>query len=138
MNQKKNEDPDLDSLRYMFSWKNVEYDQLPLHMKDNDYIRTGYRPEIKSYMLAFSSVFRMHNETINIWSHICGSLIYLFIFLKLLIYRQEDYKLIDYAMIGSYCIINMITFSNSSIFHILNCMDEKVYIFWCKLGRSFS
>lgn len=133
--KKRKADSDLDSLRYMFSWKLIDYDKLPFYMKDNDFIRTGYRPLMKSYLLAFSSMFRLHNEITNIWLHIIGSLIYFWIFLKLTIYKPLDYTFLDYLMISSYCVINMVTFSFSSVFHILNCMDQKTYLFWCKLGE---
>ena len=126
---------DLDSLRYMLSWQNVNYDQIPSYMKDNDYIQTGYRPMMQSHWLAFSSVFRLHNETMNIWTHFVGILIYFLIFLKTTVYKPANYSLIDYLMISSHCIINMITFTNSSVFHIMNCLDEATYDFWSKLGR---
>lgn len=131
--EKIKENDNLNSLKYMFAWKNVNYDQLPQYMKDNDFIRTSYRPLMNSYLLAFSSVFRLHNETVNIWSHIIASLIYSAIFIRSTIYRQSYYSLIDYLMINSYCLINMITFTNSSFFHILNCLDKEIFDFWCKL-----
>lgn len=90
---------------------------------------------MKSHLLAFSSVFRVHNEIANIWLHIIGSLIYLSIFLKLSFRKPENYTLIDYLMLSSYSVVNMICFSFSSLFHILNCLDEETYLFWCKLGE---
>lgn len=132
--KKRKPDSDLDSLRYVFSWQHITYDKLPFHMKDNDFIRTGYRPPMKSHLLAFSSVFRLHNETTNIWLHIIGTMIYFWIFLQLTIYKPSDYTFLDYLMISSYSVINMMTFSFSSLFHILNCMNQETYLFWCKLG----
>lgn len=63
----KNSHTDLDSLRYALTWNTVNYDKLPNYMKDNEFIYTSYRPLMKSKWLAFSTVFRFHNETINIW-----------------------------------------------------------------------
>ena len=134
--KKRKPESDLDSLRFMFSWKAISYYQLPHYMKDNDFLNgTSYRPPMTSHLLAFSSIFRFHNELTNIWLHIGGVLIYLWILLKLAIYKPEDYTLVDLLMISSYCVINMICFSFSSLFHILNCLDQETYLFWCKLGR---
>ena len=52
----------------------VDYDDLPEWNKDNEYVRTGYRQADRlSTMECLSTVFRLHNETINIWSHMLGA-----------------------------------------------------------------
>ncbi|ORY73413.1 hemolysin-III related-domain-containing protein [Leucosporidium creatinivorum] len=40
---------------------------------DNHYILTGYRRTLNSYWLCFKSIFSVHNETVNIWTHLVGS-----------------------------------------------------------------
>ncbi|KAK1275902.1 hypothetical protein QJS04_geneDACA001519 [Acorus gramineus] len=54
----------------------VRYDELPEYMKENEYILGHYRSEwpVKE---AFFSLFRWHNETINIWTHLIGFLVFL-------------------------------------------------------------
>ncbi|XP_073018697.1 heptahelical transmembrane protein 4-like isoform X1 [Primulina eburnea] len=59
----------------------VEYHSLPGYLKDNEYILGHYRSEwpLKQALL---SVFTIHNETLNVWTHLIG----FFLFLSLTIY----------------------------------------------------
>ncbi|KAK4767517.1 hypothetical protein SAY86_015267 [Trapa natans] len=59
----------------------VEYHSLPTYLRDNEYILSHYRSEwpIKQVLL---SIFSIHNETLNVWTHLIG----FFIFLSLTIY----------------------------------------------------
>lgn len=45
----------------------LEYHALPAHLQDNEYILKGYRPEFPLKQ-AILSIFRVHNETGNIWT----------------------------------------------------------------------
>ena len=53
-------------------WKALPKHVLPHWLKDNDYIIKGYRPPLPSIRACFASIFRWHNETINIWTHGLG------------------------------------------------------------------
>lgn len=64
-------------------WKKVkndyrllEYHALPDYLKDNEYILSYYRADL-SFVQALSSLFKMHNETLNIWTHLLGFLFFL-------------------------------------------------------------
>ncbi|EPS69882.1 hypothetical protein M569_04878, partial [Genlisea aurea] len=59
----------------------VEYHSLPGFLKDNEYIIGHYRSEwpLKQILL---SAFTIHNETLNVWTHLIG----FFLFLVLTIY----------------------------------------------------
>ncbi|MCD7471023.1 Heptahelical transmembrane protein 4 [Datura stramonium] len=59
----------------------VEYHSLPGYLKDNEYILDHYRAEwpLKQALL---SIFTIHNETLNVWTHLIG----FFLFLALTIY----------------------------------------------------
>jgi adiponectin receptor len=52
---------------------------------DNEYILTGYRVRFKGVRKVFSTMFMMHNETFNIWSHFLGQLFYLGIAIAILV-----------------------------------------------------
>lgn len=54
----------------------VEYHSLPGYMKDNEYILGYYRAEWPLKQI-FLSVFSIHNETLNVWTHLIGFLIFL-------------------------------------------------------------
>ena len=48
----------------------LHFDGLVPWMKDNQYIKTHYRPMSQSYTKSLASVFGIHNETVNIWTHL--------------------------------------------------------------------
>ncbi|KAJ1703609.1 hypothetical protein LUZ63_003388 [Rhynchospora breviuscula] len=54
----------------------LRYDELPDYMKENEFILNYYRCEWP-LTKAFFSLFSWHNETINIWTHLLGFLLFL-------------------------------------------------------------
>ncbi|PON70400.1 AdipoR/hemolysin-III-related [Parasponia andersonii] len=53
----------------------VSYEELPEYLKDNEYILDHYRCEWPLKEM-FLSLFSWHNETLNIWTHLSGFLIF--------------------------------------------------------------
>ncbi|KAI7213727.1 HlyIII-domain-containing protein [Hortaea werneckii] len=47
--------------------------ELPDWLKDNHFIRSGYRPPSNSYTKSAASITQLHNESINIWTHLIGA-----------------------------------------------------------------
>ncbi|KAI1780110.1 hemolysin-III related-domain-containing protein [Hypoxylon cercidicola] len=54
----------------------VFWDDLPSWRRDNHFIVSGYRTESNSYWRSFTSLFYMHNESVNIWTHLLGALFF--------------------------------------------------------------
>ncbi|EGY22007.1 hypothetical protein VD0002_g8527 [Verticillium dahliae] len=55
----------------------VDWNDLAPWRRDNAFIHTGYRPDSNSYSGSFASLSYLHNESVNIWSHLVGSLFFL-------------------------------------------------------------
>lgn len=53
-------------------WKSCPFQALPSWLQDNDYLHDGHRPQLHSFLMCFQSIFRVHTETINIWTHLLG------------------------------------------------------------------
>ena len=54
----------------------VDWKELLPWQKDNEFILTGYRQASFSVKHSVSSIFRVHNETVNIWTHLLGAFVY--------------------------------------------------------------
>mmetsp|Transcript_24624 Transcript_24624/g.53780 ORF Transcript_24624/g.53780 Transcript_24624/m.53780 type:complete len:495 (-) Transcript_24624:45-1529(-) len=59
-----------------FMWRYMDFEDIPEWMHDNDLIRTYYRPQM-SLRQALATLFSLHNETTNVWSHLIGVLIFM-------------------------------------------------------------
>uniref|UniRef100_A0ACD5XMV3 Uncharacterized protein n=1 Tax=Avena sativa TaxID=4498 RepID=A0ACD5XMV3_AVESA len=68
----------------------VEYRALPAYMRDNEYILRHYRCEWPLPQVLLSA-FSIHNETLNVWTHLIG----FFIFLALTIYTATKVPNVD-------------------------------------------
>ncbi|KAL3840685.1 hypothetical protein ACJIZ3_025276 [Penstemon smallii] len=53
----------------------VKYEALPEYLQDNEFIRNYYRCEWPIKDVIFS-IFSLHNETLNIWTHLLGFMIF--------------------------------------------------------------
>eukprot|EP00242_Pyramimonas_sp_CCMP2087_P001163 CAMPEP_0198231372 /NCGR_PEP_ID=MMETSP1445-20131203/115167_1 /TAXON_ID=36898 /ORGANISM="Pyramimonas sp., Strain CCMP2087" /LENGTH=409 /DNA_ID=CAMNT_0043911983 /DNA_START=324 /DNA_END=1551 /DNA_ORIENTATION=+ len=49
----------------------------PSWLRDNEHIVGGYRAPVRNKRQAFLSIFRLHNETMNIWTHLVGLLLFI-------------------------------------------------------------
>lgn len=52
----------------------VLWHDLPSWQQDNHYIVSGYRPASNSYRKSFKSLGYLHNETVNIYTHLIGAI----------------------------------------------------------------
>ena len=55
------------------------YEEAPDYLKDNEYIKTGYLLNINSVSKVFRSLFKCHNETMNVWTHLLGTFTAIFL-----------------------------------------------------------
>lgn len=44
--------------------------------QDNQYITSGYRPQSNSYCKSWKSLLYIHNETVNIYTHLVGAVLF--------------------------------------------------------------
>lgn len=53
----------------------VLWNDLPSWQQDNQHIHSGYRPASNSYSKSFASLTHLHNESVNIYTHLIGALL---------------------------------------------------------------
>lgn len=71
-----------------------DYHTAPHYMKDNEHITNGYRIHFDTPKKIFKSMFMVHNESVNIWSH-CIPAIFICVFiisLALIVDHQQISK----------------------------------------------
>lgn len=117
--------------------KLYDFHEIPVWQKDNEYILKGYVKETNSYKHIFLSLFFLHNETVNIYTHLlpgilCFALIVstleISLFKKFSTTTLTDYLMINYFFLGAFTCFMM-----SASFHCLKAHSEKVAIFGNKL-----
>jgi len=59
------------------------------HLADNEHIHSGYRVGFHTWYDAFSTLFHIHNETWNVWSHLLGGFMFISLLFHLLIEGLE-------------------------------------------------
>ncbi len=55
----------------------LEWNDLPNWMRDNEFILTSYRKATYSYTTSVRTISKLHNETINIWTHLAGAVLFI-------------------------------------------------------------
>ena len=56
----------------------VHWKELPHWQRDNHHIHTSYRPASNSFTRSIASLFYLHNESVNVYSHLLGACLALF------------------------------------------------------------
>jgi len=91
----------------------------------NLYITSGYRKPLPA-LETLSTLFSLHNETFNVWTHLCPALLFLFwsIFsLSQVVFATTAGRLLySFACFGTVCM-----FSFSSIYHLFKNMSERSF-----------
>jgi len=104
----------------------VHWDRLPSYLKYNKYIDGDYRAEI-TFKQSLASMFHWHNETLNIWTHLCGFLIFAILIPLSLSTWLSDQEPLTIAFSILYFCSSMVVMSSSTIFHTFSCMSASMY-----------
>ncbi|CAI2173209.1 386_t:CDS:2 [Funneliformis geosporum] len=106
--------------------------ELPNWLQDNNDIIRGYRRPTFSYLKCIQSLFYLHNESVNIWSHFVGAILFAVLSLATYFYLMDYNTLKQSDYIAFYCFMAgaMICLGLSSSFHTMCCHSEKVCANW--------
>lgn len=111
----------------------VKADAMP-YLTQGCHLETGWRINFFSYKQAFCSMFMIHNETVNIWSHLIGSVVFMglaFYVAILTAFKDPELatKMLDqahtpvmplYISVGS----AIVMLGASAYFHLFLCQNE--------------
>jgi adiponectin receptor len=59
---------------WQLNWKRVHFAGLPSWLQDNEFLHSGHRPPMPSFLSCFKSIFSLHTETGNIFTHMYGEI----------------------------------------------------------------
>ena len=108
------------------------WDEIPPWQQDNEYIRTGYRPATASFIKCFQSLRYIHNETINIYSHVLGAVVFLLLpvptFYSVLV-RYPRASQADRIVFSTFFYGVSFCFVLSATYHIITNHSPKVQRF---------
>ncbi|CAK9438422.1 uncharacterized protein LODBEIA_P26460 [Lodderomyces beijingensis] len=106
------------------------YHELDKWQQDNHFIKSGYVKETSSYWASFKSLGYLHNETVNIYSHLLPSSISFWVILYYINFRLTMYdnylgiweklNFLQFALACTFCLFM------SSIFHCMKSHSHKV------------
>lgn len=119
-------------------WKACHFDMLPSWMRDNDYLHFGHRPQLGSFAECFRSIFRIHTETGNIWTHLIGFI--MFIIATIVFYIKpfcdnchQDIHVSDKLIFLFFFIGAMLCLLCSTLFHTVSCHSPDVSSLFSRL-----
>jgi adiponectin receptor len=114
----------------------ITYAELPEWYRDNEYIVGSYRPESYSTSACFASLIYVHNETVNIYTHMIPAIVFLFaqVFILRLLHQQfPEAKPLDYVVLSFFLLCACITLSLSFMYHTLMNHSRGVSFLWLRL-----
>uniref|UniRef100_A0A3B3VS43 Adiponectin receptor 2 n=1 Tax=Poecilia latipinna TaxID=48699 RepID=A0A3B3VS43_9TELE len=119
-------------------WRVIPHDVLPDWLKDNDFLLHGHRPPMPSFRACFKSIFRIHTETGNIWTHLLGCLFFLCLGLMYMFRPNMTFvaPLQEKVVIGMFFLGAILCLSFSWLFHTVYCHSEGVSRMFSKLDYS--
>ncbi|KAF8242063.1 HlyIII-domain-containing protein [Wilcoxina mikolae CBS 423.85] len=101
----------------------VMWDDLPSWQQDNEFIIYGYRPASGSFKKSAKSLFYFHNESINIYSHLIGGIVFLltgFYLHHTLSIRYSTATIADLYAFASFLLGAAACFSLSAVCHLIS------------------
>ena len=104
-----------------------DFHELPAFLQDNEYILTGYRV-FYNWTDSWTSLFTIHNETANIWTHLIG----FFLFAGLMIFAKwqipQEATLADHVVLLGYYASAASCLLFSALFHTHYCQSRWSFI----------
>ena len=111
----------------------VSHHHLPEWLQDNEFLVAGHRPQLNSYRACFKSIFRIHTETGNIWTHLLGCLAFICMATYIVTLNSPSMSLADKVVYFTYCVGAIVCLGFSWLFHTLYCHSEPVGKLFSKL-----
>jgi len=110
----------------------LRYNECPKYLLHNEYVMTGYRVNY-SLKKCILSIFKYHNETLNIWTHLLGFLLFFILAVVTPAAMFDHPSVWDVFIFSIFTLSAQIQMLGSAIFHIFHCYSERWYSWLAKL-----
>jgi len=122
-------------------WKACHFEKLPSWMKDNDFLHFGHRPELGNFSACFRSIFRIHTETGNIWSHLIGFIAMVIVTIVFYVKPlcdncHQDILISDKLVFLCFFIGAMLCLACSTVFHTVACHSKQISAIFSRLDYA--
>lgn len=130
------------------AWRVVPFDALPSYLRDNEFLLHHHRPQMNSIKECIKSTFRMHTQTLNIWTHLIGFVFFVFLTLSAYLFRDyftdlfghdvtiSDLPWEEQGILLFYFVGAMICLLCSTTFHTLSSHSAKVHLIVSRLDYT--
>ena len=111
-----------------------KYEEAPKYLQDNEYIRNGYLINCNySIKKILKSLFKFSNETVNIWSHLLGTLLAIILIFYTGFFINQKNKIISTKIKNisnsAKNFLNFLNNLNSEEISIINLISKKFKLF---------
>jgi len=107
----------------------IDYCDAPVWMHGDSLILRGYRREQNSFQRCYQSLWYLHNESVNIWSHLSIGIFFSFLALReavLSLHDRSNPAMSDFWALQTFLIGATLCLFFSSFYHCVNCHSELV------------
>ncbi|CAB3409082.1 unnamed protein product [Caenorhabditis bovis] len=118
---------------YEARWKVLKYEHLPEWLQDNEFLRHGHRPPLPSFTECFKSIWSLHTETGNIWTHLIGCVAFFLLGCWFLTRPDNHIQFQEKVVFSFFFVGAVMCLGLSFAFHTLSCHSHAVGKFFCKL-----
>ncbi|KAI7905934.1 hemolysin-III related-domain-containing protein [Cokeromyces recurvatus] len=110
----------------------LNWEEIPAWMRDNVYITDGYRRQTNNYRDCIKSLWYLHNESVNIWSHLLTFFLFVGLGIKFLLNQpfKETLTTFDITYFFLFIVGALLCLGFSASFHCFSCHSEKVAATW--------
>ncbi|KAI9263942.1 hemolysin-III related-domain-containing protein [Helicostylum pulchrum] len=95
-------------------------EELPKDRRENEYVLSGYR-FYRSTKDCLRSLFKLHNETLNIWSHLLGFVFFSCLSVNIFQRKFPEASTEDLLIFTAFCLSSLTCLLCSSIYHTFIC-----------------
>lgn len=116
-----------------YVWKSISHHELPAWLRDNEFLHHGHRPELPSISACIKSSFRLHTETVNIWTHLVGALLFVAIAIYTFSLPKTEGSFYEKLIIAFFFTGAITCLFFSAFYHMFSCYSPRVSEIFRKL-----